>query len=96
MTKRPTPLTTVRPGSVVAIRSGEMVTLRDGQYVAAGPPIVATSPVATPGATLKRTIYGKVTDVDKDGEVEIKTDKGSFEIQLTPDSVRYIKKGTRS
>jgi hypothetical protein len=97
---QPVPVTAVQPGSVVVLRSPEFVTLRDGQYVVAGAPsstmaapaglVVAATPS---GATVKRTIYGKVTDVDRDGEVKIKTDKGSFEIQLTPDTVRNIRKG---
>jgi translation initiation factor IF-1 len=49
--------------------------------------MVATAPV------VKRTIYGQVTDVDRDGEVKIKTEKGELEIQLTPDTVRNIRKG---
>jgi ribosome maturation protein Sdo1 len=49
--------------------------------------VVAAAPV------VKRTIYGRVTDVDKDGEVTVKTDGGKFEIRLTPDTVRQIRKG---
>ena len=86
---RAVPFGQLRAGSPVVIRAGEHVALRDGQYVGA----VAVPVVAAAGPTLKRTIYGKVGDVDNDGEVEIKTDRGSFEIQLTPDTARYVKKG---
>jgi hypothetical protein len=57
----------------------------------AAPTVVAPAPVAV--TALKRTIYGRVTDVDRDGEVKIQTDTGSFEVRLTPDTVRQIRKG---
>jgi hypothetical protein len=42
---------------------------------------------------VKATIHGTVTDVDRDGEVKVKTEKGSFEMRLTPEAVRRIRKG---
>ena len=94
------------PGQRGVIQSGEPVILRGGQYVAVNQPgaVVAPAPSTTvvtqapPPATavpvgVRQTIYGKVTDVDRDGEVKIKTDRDSFEIKVAPEALRGIKKG---
>jgi hypothetical protein len=43
--------------------------------------------------TVRRTIYGTVTDVASDGKVKIKTDGDSFEARVSPDALREINKG---
>lgn len=83
---RPAPFPTLRPGERVVIQSAEPVMYRDGRYVAA-PPTVAV-PVG-----LKQTIYGTVTDVDRDGKVTIKTDRDEFEARISQQAVRQLKKG---
>ena len=93
------PFAAVSPGQRVMIQSGEVVALRGGQYVAVNPPpaVVAQAPAPTPGTVvpmgIRQTFYGRVTDVDKDGEVKIKTDRDSFEIKVGPEALRQIKKG---
>lgn len=96
------PFTALSPGQRVVIQSGEVVALRGGQYVAVSPPpaVVAQAPtVVTPAPAtvvpmgLRQTFYGTVTDVAKDGEVKIKTQRDSFEIKVGPEALRQIKKG---
>jgi hypothetical protein len=98
---RPAPFPTLRPGERVVIQSAEPVMYRDGRYVAvAAPPVVAQAPpvVAAPPTVavpvgLKQTIYGTVTDVDRDGKVTIKTDRDEFEARISQQAVRQLKKG---
>jgi preprotein translocase subunit YajC len=97
------PLTALTPGQRVLIQSGEVVALQNGQYVTvptattgtvvAPPPLVAQAPATAVPIGLRQTFYGRVTDVDKDGEVKIKTDRDSFEIKVGPEALRQIKKG---
>lgn len=101
---QPAPVTTLAPGQRVVIQSGEVVMLRNGQYVAVAPappvgaqgPAVIT-PVPAPATAVpigvRQTIRGKVTAVDSDGEVKIKTDRDSFEIKVPTEALRQIKKG---
>lgn len=101
---RPASIAALRPGHRVVIQSGEVVALRDGQYVAVNPPatVITQAPppaVATPApgtavpAGVRQTFHGRVEEVDSDGEVEIKTDRDSFEIKVAPEALRHIKKG---
>jgi hypothetical protein len=95
---QPAPFTALVPGQRVAIQSGEVVTLRGGQYVAVAPPatVVTQAPsgvVTQVPVGVRQTIHGTITDVDKDGEVEIKTDRDSFEIRVPTEALRQIKKG---
>src|SRR5438552_13332577 len=39
------------------------------------------------------TIYGTVTDVDRTGKITIKTERGSFEARVAPETPREIYKG---
>ena len=103
------PFTALSPGQRVVIQSGEVVALRGGQYVAVSPPpavvapapaVVAQAPtVVTPAPAtavpmgLRHTFYGTVTDVNKDGDVKIKTQRDSFEIKVGPEALRQINKG---
>ena len=96
---RPTALTTLRAGESVVIQAGEPVAFRDGRYVAlaapAAPVVVTQAPaVVTPvPAGIKQTIYGTITDVDRDGKVRIKTDRDEFEARISQDAARRIRKG---
>ncbi|MGH7279702.1 MAG: hypothetical protein ACREJG_13595 [Candidatus Rokuibacteriota bacterium] len=82
----------LKAGQTVVIRSGEAVRLQDGQYVVVqAPPAVGATATAVP--TTRQTVYGQVTDVDKDGEITIKTAKGEFEVRFSPDAGRTVKKG---
>ena len=101
-------LATLAPGQRVVIQSGEVVALQNGQFVTVpstvvapapttvvtqAPPVVAQAPATTVPVGLKQTFYGTVTDVDKNGDVKIKTQKDSFEIKVGPEALRQVKKG---
>jgi hypothetical protein len=104
---QPTAFTALVPGQRVAIQSGEVVTVRGGQYVAVTPappvvaqtpgPVVAQAPVPAPASAVpvgvRQTIHGTVTEIDSNGEVEVKTARDSFEIRMAPEALRQIKKG---
>jgi hypothetical protein len=59
------------------------------------PAVVTQAPVPATAVPVgvRQTIRGTVTEVESDGEVEIKTDRDSFEIKLPTEAVRSIKKG---
>jgi hypothetical protein len=73
----------------------------------APPPVVTEAPpsvavlapasndaaIAAEPLTVRRTIYGTVTDVASDGKVKIKTDGDSFEARVSPDALREINRG---
>jgi hypothetical protein len=86
---RPAAVDSLKAGTLVVIRSGEPVTLNGGQYVAAGEPQPGS---AAPGAVRTRT-FGRVTDVDRDGDVKIRTQSGSFHVKVSPDVARTLKNG---
>jgi len=106
---RPTAFNVLRSGDRVVIQSGEPVAFREGRYVAmaptgvvaqAPPPtIVQAPPPPAPAARtavplgVRQTVYGTVTDVDRDGKIKIKTDRDSFEARVSPEALRQIKKG---
>jgi hypothetical protein len=56
------------------------------------PPVPVPAPAAVP-LGVRQTIYGTITDVDRDGKVKIKTDRDSFEARVSPEALRQIKKG---
>jgi hypothetical protein len=97
---RPVEVRSLAPGTVVVIRSGEPVAYRDGQYVAIAPSTAAvpTVVVSQPGTvaavpSARHRMYGQVTDVDRDGEITVKTGDGEIEFRVSPDAARTIKKG---
>ena len=105
---RPTAFNVLRSGDRVVIQSGEPVVFREGRYVAmaptgvvtqAPPPVVVQAPPPAPAARtavplgVRQTVYGTVTDVDRDGKIKIKTDRDSFEARVSPEALRQIKKG---
>ncbi len=105
---RPTAFNVLRSGDRVMIQSGEPVVFREGRYVAmaptgvvaqAPPPVVVQAPPPAPAARtavplgVRQTMYGTVTDVDRDGKIKIKTERDSFEARVSPDALRQIKKG---
>ncbi|HEV8614855.1 MAG TPA: hypothetical protein VGU22_05120 [Methylomirabilota bacterium] len=74
---QPVVLTSVQPGTRVMINQPTVVEYRDGRYVAVAP---VAAVVPAPG--VRQTIYGRVTDVDRDGEIRVRTDRSSFELRL--------------
>lgn len=61
--------------------------------VAVPAPSSTEAVVTSEPLTVRRTIYGTVTDVGSDGKVKIKTDGDSFEARVSPDALREINKG---
>jgi hypothetical protein len=99
---RPAPLPALRPGERIVIQSGEPVAYRDGRYIAlpaAAPSVVAQAPaVAVPSAVavpagVKQTVYGTVTDVDRDGQVTIKVGGDEFDARLSRQAASQLRKG---
>jgi len=101
---QPAPFTALVPGQRVMIQSGEVVMLRDGQYVAVAQ--APAAPVQTPAVVtqapapatavpvgVRQTIVGTVSDVDRSGEVKIKTASDSCEVKMPSEPARQIKKG---
>jgi len=89
-----TPGTTVVtpvPGTVVTPAPGAVVTPAPGTAVVT--PAPGTTVTTAPAGTWRQTIYGKVTDVDRDGEITVKTSKGEFEMRVPPSAARSIRKG---
>jgi hypothetical protein len=57
------------------------------------PPSVAAAAPAVVPLGVRQTIYGTITDVDRDGKIEIKTDRDSFEARVSPEALRQVRKG---
>jgi intein/homing endonuclease len=105
---RPAAFTVLRAGDRVVIQSAEPVVFREGRYVAMTAPVAAPAPGTviaqapppppapaqmTVPIGVRQTIYGTITDVDRDGKIKIKTDRDSFEARVAPEALRQIKKG---
>jgi preprotein translocase subunit YajC len=86
------------PSAMVSPAPGTtVVTQAPAGSSAPGTTVVTQAPSPAPAAAvpvgLKQTFYGVVTDVDKNGDVKIKTQKDSFEIRVAPEALRQVKKG---
>ena len=84
---QPVAWTTVEPGSRVVLTQGQLVELRDGRYMLVQTP---GSGATTPG--VRQTIYGRVTDVDRN-EIRVKTADESFEVKMKDPKSAGIRKG---
>lgn len=92
----------IQSGEAVTVRGGQYVAVgptagAPGTVVTPAPaPTVVTqappSAMAVP-VGVRQTLYGTITDVDRDGEVKIKTEHDSFELKVAPEALRQIKKG---
>jgi hypothetical protein len=75
----------VAPGTRVLVQSGQPVRYRDGRYE----PIAASTLV-----DLRRTVWGTVTDVDRDGEITVKSPDGDeFELRVPRSVADGVRKG---
>jgi|RhiMethySRZTD1v2_1073278.scaffolds.fasta_scaffold1036185_1 hypothetical protein len=95
----------IQSGEAVALRGGQYVTVGQTGAVVGSPGAVVTPAPSTtvvtqapaPGTAVpvgvRQTLYGTITDVDRNGEVKIKTERDSFEIKVAPEALRQIKKG---
>ena len=88
-TTTPARVGSLKPGTTVVIVSGEPVALSGGQYVAVGDSPAASIPV---GAIRART-FGRVKDIDRDGDVKIETQSGTIHVKIPPDAARTLKDG---
>ena len=88
---------TLRGGQYVALSpSGAVVTPAPSATVVTPAPtttVVTQSPATSVPMGVRQTIHGTITDVDRSGEVKIKTDRDSFEVKVAPEALRQIKKG---
>jgi hypothetical protein len=100
---QPVAWTTVQPGSHVVLQQGQLVQLRDGRYYVVENPVTpapgavvtpAPGTVVTPAPAngLRQTLYGQVTDVDRN-EIRVKTADNSFEIKMRDPKGAGIRKG---
>lgn len=84
---QPARLETIQPGTAVVIQSAPPVVQAPSTTVQVAPPAVQVAP-------LRQTLVGVVTDVDRDGEVTIKSNDGDeFEVRVTPAVAANLKKG---
>ena len=98
---QPAQIATLRPGQRVVIQAGEVVALRDGQYVTVSPPAVVTQappvvaqvPATAVPAGVRQTIHGRVEEVERNGEVTIRTEGDTFEVKLNPNAMRHLREG---
>jgi hypothetical protein len=93
---QPVAWTTVQPGARVVIPQGQLVELRDGRYMVVQSPGTVVTPV-TPGTLVaspgvRQTLYGRVTDVDRN-EIRMRTADNSFEIKMADPKAAGIRKG---
>lgn len=56
-------------------------------------PAPSNAPAASPAQGVRTRIFGRVADIDKDGDVKIDTQSGNFHIRVSPDAVRTLKDG---
>jgi hypothetical protein len=85
----PTTVTSLRPGTVVTLRAAEPVAYRSGQYV-----MISDSPApSVPGGMIRTRTFGRVKDVDSDGDIKIETQSGTFHVRVSPDAARTLKDG---
>jgi hypothetical protein len=103
---RPGQRVMVQSGEVVVLRDGQYVALAPapsptvvtqapaGTVITQAPPVaVSPAPATAVPVGVRQTFHGTVTSVDRNGEVEIKTERDSFEIKVGTEALRSIKKG---
>ena len=79
----------LQPGSPVVVRGAERVAFRNGQYV-----LISDSPAAgVPLGGVRSRTFGRVTDIDRDGDIKIETASGAFHVKVSPDAARTLKDG---
>ena len=84
----PAKLGSLKPGTTVVIRSGEAVVWSGDQYV-----VVSDAPAPSPVGSIRARTFGRVKDIDRDGDVKIKTQSGTFHVKVSPDAARTLKDG---
>jgi hypothetical protein len=102
-TLRPGQRVVIQSGEVVTLRDGQYVAVASppavvtqtpsAAVVTAPPPVVAQAPVTALPSGVRQTIYGRVEEVERNGEVTIRTEADTFEVKLNPDAMRHLRKG---
>jgi hypothetical protein len=96
----------IQSGEAVTMHGGQYVAagpagtvLAPGTVVTPAPPATVVTQAPAPAMAVpvgvRQTIYGTITDVERSGEVKIKTERDSFEVKLAPEALRQVKKGDR-
>lgn len=95
----------IQSGEAVTLRGGQYIAVSpSGTVVTPAPPtavvtpappttVVTQAPATSVPIGVRQTVHGTITDVDRNGEVKIKTDHDSFEVKVAPEALRQIKKG---
>jgi len=78
------------PGAVVTPAPGTVVTPAPGTVVTPGTIVTPGTVVTNPG--IRQTLYGRVTDVDRN-EIRVQTAEKSFEIKMADPKAAGIRKG---
>ena len=81
------------PSATVVTPTPPVVTQAPPATVSPPPAVVAQAPVTVSPAGVRQTIYGRVAEVERNGEVKIRTEADTFEVKLNPDAMRHLKKG---
>ena len=97
---QPVRLDTIQPGTMIMVQSAPAAPAPSAPAVTI-PPAPGTTVVTAPGATVvsapagtRQTVHGVVTDVDRDGEITIKSNDGDeFEVKLSPTTAASVRKG---
>jgi hypothetical protein len=98
---RPTMLGRVQPGTPVTIVSGTPVIHQNGQYITQSGQLVTvpgtTAVVAAPATTVVVSpgvmrLYGRVTDVDRDGTVKVRLPAGDT-FEFRPPAGTIVRRG---
>jgi hypothetical protein len=102
-TLRPGQRVVIQSGEVVVLRDGQYVTLSPpptavtqapaAAVTQAPPAVVAQAPATAVPAGVRQTIYGRIYEVEPNGEVTIRIEGDTFEMKLNPDATRWVKKG---
>jgi preprotein translocase subunit YajC len=61
--------------------------------VTQAPAVVTPAPATAVPAGVRQTIHGRIDEVERNGEVTIRTESDTFEVKLNPDVMRHLKKG---
>ena len=81
------------PPAMVTQTPPAVVTQSPPTVVAQSPTVVTQSPVTAVPAGIRQTVHGRIEEVERNGEVTIRTDSDTFEVKLNPDAMRHLKKG---
>jgi hypothetical protein len=83
-----------QPARLETIQPGTAVVIQQGQPAVQSPTTIVTAPGTVGVAPVRATVTGVVTDIDRDGEITIRSNDGDeFEVKVTPAVAANLKKG---